>query len=200
MYGTDVGIMWKPGENLYINAALWYMKVNQELIYVGDEGIVEEGGRTRRIGVDFTARYQPTNKILLDFDANYAHSRSMDVPKGENYVPLSPILTSTGGLFYKANNNISAGIRYKWITKRPANESYSVTAKGYFITESMVNYTGKDYELRLSASNIFNTKWKETQFDTESRLRNELFPIPGIHFTPGTPLFIKAGFTWYIRY
>ena len=200
VYGTDLGIIWKPGENLYINAALWYMKVNQELIYVGDEGIVEEGGRTRRIGVDFTARYQPTNKMLLDFDANYAHARSMDEPKGENYVPLSPILTSTGGLFYKANNNIGAGIRYKWITKRPANESYSIIAKGYFITESMVNYTGKVYELRLSASNILNTKWKETQFDTESRLRNELFAIPGIHFTPGTPLFIKASFTWYIRY
>jgi outer membrane receptor protein involved in Fe transport len=200
VYGADLGVIFKPHENLYINAALWYMKVNQELIYVGDEGIVKTGGRTRRTGIEFTIRYHPANRIFLDLDANYSYARFIDENKGENHVPLSPIFTSTGGFFYKLNNNIGGGVRYKWITNRPANQSYSVTANGYFIAESMINYSGKVYEIRLSASNIFNSKWKETQFDTGSRLMHEPFPISGIHFTPGTPLFIKASFTWYIRY
>ena len=34
-------------------------------------------------------------------------------------------------------------------------------------------------------------KWKETQFDTESRLKNEPAPVKEIHFTPGVPFFAR---------
>jgi hypothetical protein len=44
----------------------------------------------------------------------------------------------------------------------------------------------------LTAENIFNTKWKETQFLTESKLKQELEPIEEIHFIPGTPFFVKV--------
>ena len=40
--------------------------------------------------------------------------------------------------------------------------------------------------------NLFDVAWNETQFATESRLRNELEPVEEIHFTPGTPFFIKG--------
>ena len=35
--------------------------------------------------------------------------------------------------------------------------------------------------------NIFNTKWNETQFETESQLQGETSSVTEIHFTPGTP-------------
>jgi hypothetical protein len=41
----------------------------------------------------------------------------------------------------------------------------------------------------LTIQNLFDVKWKETQFDTESRLKDEPEPISQIHFTPGTPFF-----------
>jgi hypothetical protein len=37
-----------------------------------------------------------------------------------------------------------------------------------------------------------NTKWNETQFATESRLKEEPNSVEEIHFTPGTPFFMKA--------
>ena len=40
--------------------------------------------------------------------------------------------------------------------------------------------------------NVFNVKWNEAQFATESRLKNEINPVTELHFTPGTPFFIKA--------
>jgi hypothetical protein len=39
----------------------------------------------------------------------------------------------------------------------------------------------------LNIDNIFDTKWKETQFLTETRLANETVPVEEIHFTAGTP-------------
>jgi len=54
-----------------------------------------------------------------------------------------------------------------------------------------MNYTKKKFEVGLSAENIFNIDWNEAQFDTESRLVNESQSVSEIHFTPGTPLFLK---------
>ncbi len=46
--------------------------------------------------------------------------------------------------------------------------------------------------LGIQIQNLFDTDWNETQFATESRLQNETLPVEEIHFTPGTPFFIKT--------
>ena len=79
----------------------------------------------------------------------------------------------------------------------PANEDNSVTAKGYFICDAVLNYTTSKWEIGASVQNVFNTKWKETQFDTESRLYTETEPVSEIHFTPGTPFFCKLSFGFF---
>jgi outer membrane receptor protein involved in Fe transport len=75
---------------------------------------------------------------------------------------------------------------------RPANEDYSITAEGYFVTDLNVNYSVKCFTFGVAIDNVFNTKWNETQFATESRLRNELSPVEEIHFTPGTPFALRG--------
>ena len=51
---------------------------------------------------------------------------------------------------------------------------------------------GKKFELTFSVENVFNQEWREAQFDTESRLQFEPRPVSEIHYTPGTPTFLKA--------
>ena len=53
VFGTDLGIIFKPIKNLVLETALWRMFSQQEFVYVGDEGIIEAGGRTRRIGFEY---------------------------------------------------------------------------------------------------------------------------------------------------
>ena len=81
---------------------------------------------------------------------------------------------------------LTGSLRYRWMENRPANENNSVAAKGYFITDAVMNYTTKNWKLGVSVQNLFNVKWKETQFDTESRLYNESEPVSEIHFKLGT--------------
>ena len=192
-YGADLGIILKPARNLLLNAAAWYLYLEQEFVYVGDEGVVEPSGKTRRQGLDVSVRYEPLKRLFIDMDANYCYARAIDQPKGENYIPLAPVFTSTGGITYKSNIGLNGSLRYRYMYDRPANEEKSVVAKGYFINDLVLNYTRPRYELSLTVQNIFDVRWKETQFDTESRLQNEPHPVSEIHFTPGTPLFIKFG-------
>ncbi len=57
-YGIDFGTILKPTDKLALNATLWGLFLEQEFVYVGDAGIVEPSGKTRRLGAEFGARYQ----------------------------------------------------------------------------------------------------------------------------------------------
>jgi outer membrane receptor protein involved in Fe transport len=191
-YGADLGILVKPASNLLLQGALWYLKLDQEFVYVGDEGVVEPGGKSRRLGVDLSARYQPVKWLFFDMDANYSNGRAVEEVKGEDYLPLAPVFTSIGGITYKSNMGLNGGIRYRYMGDRPANEDYSIVAKGYLVSDAVVSYERKKFEVGLSVQNLFDVRWKEAQFNTESKLQNETTPVSEIHFTPGTPFFFKT--------
>ncbi len=82
---------------------------------------------------------------------------------------------------------------YRYMAYRPANEDYSTIAKGYFVTDAAVSYKKNKTEVEAIIQNLLNIQWKETHFDTESRLRNEPVPVTEIHFTPRYTLFPAAG-------
>lgn len=191
-YGADLGASWKPAPRLILNAALWYLYLQQEFVYVGDEGVIEPSGRTSRKGIDFGLRYQLNNWFFLNGDMTYNHGRALDEPEVANYIPLAPPFTFTGGLSMKDLNNFSGSIKARYLASRPANGDNSVIAKGYFITDANVNYTLKRFTFGIITENIFNRAWNETQFATESKLQNEPLPVEEIHFTPGTPFSIRA--------
>ena len=133
-YGADLGIILKPTKNLYLNVAAWYLYLDQEFVYVGDNGIVEPSGKTHRQGIDVIARYQFTKNLFANANINFTKPRAIGEPKGADYIPLAPTTTSTGGLYYKAKQGFNGGLNYRYITNRPANEDNSVVAKGYFLT------------------------------------------------------------------
>ncbi|RTL59275.1 MAG: TonB-dependent receptor [Sphingobacteriales bacterium] len=191
-YGTDLGIVLKPTNKLLLNVAAWYLFLQQEFVYVGDEGVIEPSGKTRRMGIDIIGRYQFNDHLFANVNINLTRARSIDNPKGENYIPLAPTFTSVGGLFYKSKQGFNGGINYRLLKDRPANENNTVTAKGYFVVDAVLNYTKPKYEIGFSVENLFNTKWNEAQFDTESRLKNELSPVRELHFTPGVPFFPRV--------
>ncbi len=196
-YGAEVGTNFKPIPSLLLSTSLWWLYLQQEFVYVGDAGIVEPSGKTRRVGVDLSLRYQPLPWLFADVDMNFAHPRALDATEGENYIPLAPAFTSTGGVSFKLKNGFNGSLRYRYLDDRPANEDNSVVADGYLLLDAALRYTQPKFELALSAENLLNTEWNEAQFDTESRLPFETEPVSEIHFTPGTPFFLKAGVSYF---
>nr|WP_314835194.1 TonB-dependent receptor plug domain-containing protein [uncultured Flavobacterium sp.] len=194
--GADIGTIWKPFPKLIVNSALWYLFLEQEFVYVGDAGIIEPSGKSKRMGAELGLRYQLNDWLYFDADANYTYARSIDEPKGQDYIPLAPDFTTTGGLSFQKIQGFSGGLRYRYLKSRPANEDNSIVAKGYFVSDFNVNYQYKSINFGISIENLFDTAWNETQFATESRLQNESESVEEIHFTPGTPFFMKGKITY----
>jgi len=188
-YGADLGVIWKPLPRLLINTALWYLYLEQEFIY--SDGMIEPGDKTRRVGIDLSARYQLTNWLFADANVNLANPRDAELPKGQNHLALAPTFTSTGGLDFKLKNGINGALSYRYLHKRAGNADYSLTADGYFVSDLTINYTQKKYEIGVAIENLFNTKWNEFEAEEVTRLKNEPAPVDQMSFTPGTPFFAK---------
>jgi outer membrane cobalamin receptor len=200
-FSQDLGIVIKPYSKLLLSAALWRLDLQEEYSYAGDVAVIDTSGRTRRYGVDFSARYELLKWLYLDCDVNYAHGRAIDAPKGQDYIPLAPSLTSIGGVTFKVNKYLNASLRYRHISDRPANEDNTLTALGYTVFDAVVNYSRKHYEFGMQIQNLFNVQWSEAQFATETRLKyanGTLEPQSqtDVCYTPGTPFFVKLSATY----
>ncbi len=192
-YGADLGLNWKPLPRLFLNTALWWLYLQQEFTYGGELGsdAVRPGGRTRRMGIDLSVRYQITDWLFANGNANLAHPRTLDVAKTAAYIPLAPTFTSTAGLDFRFPSGWNGGISYRYLHNRPGNTDNTLKAAGYFVTDMTLNYTQKKYEIGLAIENLFNTEWTESQFEELSRLKNETSPVNEMSYTPGTPFFAR---------
>jgi len=196
VFGTDLGLIIMPNKNLILKTALWHLYSQQEFVYVGDAGVVEPSGKTRRMGMDVSARYQFNKWLYGDIDINATKARAISETKGENFVPLAPSFTSIGGITARAPNGFSGSLRYRFIGERPANEDNSISAEGYLLLDMVAAYRIKKFEFHISVENMLNREWREAQFDTGSRLKFEVNPVSEIHYTPGTPSSVKAGISF----
>jgi len=199
-YGADLGFNWKPTPNLFINTAFWYLYLQQEFTFGQDlidqpAGPVTPSGKTSRLGVDLSARYQFTSWLFASLNANFARPRYIDSAEGHNYIPLAPTFTSTGGLDFRLKNGINGGISYRYLHNRAANSDYTLTARGYFITDLAVNYTQRRYEIGIAIENLFNRQWDESQFEYITQLKGEAAPVDQVSYTPGVPFFAKLKMT-----
>lgn len=191
-YGLDAGVLWKLANNWLVNLAYWYLFSEQEFVYVGDAGIVEPSGESQRNGIDLGLRYQPTNWLFWNLDVNYAHARAIEEASSEDYIPLAPDFTLVSGLNFRSGPGLFGNINLRYIKDRPANENNSIIAEGYTVVDLNVGYNYKNYVVGVQIQNLFDTEWNEAQFATESRLFDETESTEEIHFTPGTPLFLKV--------
>ncbi len=196
-YGMEAGVIWKPAPSLMLNLGAWRLDLQQEFIYVGDEAIVEPGGRTRRQGLDLSARWQLNTWLMADFDFNYTLPRVLDEPEGNNFIPLAPTTTSIGGLTGQLPKGFFASLRYRFIADRPANEDNSITAEGQFVTDLLAGWKNDSFEATISIQNLFDTEYNDAQFETTSRLQNEPAPVTELHFTPGAPFFLKGSVSYF---
>lgn len=190
--GLDVGTVWKPIPKMLFNLAYWYLYLEQEFVYVGDAGIVEPSGQTQRQGVELSYRYQILPWLFWSLDANYTLARAVGEPQGANYIPLAPDFTLTSGVSVMHPWGIYGGVYVRHINDRPANEDFSIVAEGYTVVDLNIGYKFARWDFGIQIQNLLNTSWNEAQFATESQLRNEATPTEELHFTPGTPFFLRG--------
>lgn len=197
-WGAELGLRTRISRQFVVGLAAWWLHLEEELVYVGDEGSTEVSGETRRIGLDVEARFQFAPWLWADSDINLAYGKFVNEPEGANDIPLAPRATSTGGItaIQPGRSGFECTFRYRCISDRPANEFDNITALGSAVFDIGLGYRFRDVKVFGYVQNLFDVDWNEAQFDTESHLPNEPHPVSELHFTPGNPRNFQVGLSY----
>lgn len=195
-YSKDLGINFKPFKGIFINAAAWQLNMEQEFVYVGDEGIVEPSGASIRKGLELSIRHQLKSWVYSKFDFNYTKASMKNEAGEDEFIPLAPNLLLNTGVFLNLPHGIYSGVNYRKMGDRAANEDNSIVATGYGVADFNIGIKKEQVIFEIQIQNVLNVDWNETQFATTSRLKNEREAVEEIHFTPGTPRFLKCNLSF----
>ncbi len=200
--GYEIGLRATPLRDLNVTAAGFLLDLASELVWVGDEGITEASGQTRRYGLEVGARYRLKNWFFADIDATFVRARFRNNAGNGDAVALAPTRTFTAGVAARptfGNFTPFVALRVKSIADRPATEDGSLVAQGFTVVDANAGLRWKNIEMAVDAQNLLGATWREVQFATESRLAYEPAPVTGIHYTPGWPRTVIGRATVYWR-
>ncbi len=192
--GAEVGLRTRFFERLEVAIDGFWLELEDELVFVGDEGTTESGGKTKRLGIEFVAQADLTEWLYLRGDVAYTSARSTS---GDDPVPQSPRFVAKGALGVR-EGGFAAELSVRHLGERYASDaSRSPRLSDYTVLDLGMRYRYGPFELGLALENLTDTDWRSSEFFYESCAPGEVgrvaaCPAAGggagfedFHFTPG---------------
>ena len=185
--GLEVGLRttWLPG--LTSTLALWQLRLDSELVFVGDAGTTEPSGKSKRYGIEWSNYYHPFQWLTLDFDlaltkAKFENTRQDNVPNSVGRV-------ITGGVTVDLANGIFGSARVRHFGAVPLNEKGTVEAGSTTLLNLGLGWRWRDrLRVELNILNLTDSRDNDIAYFYASRLPGE--PAQGVedvHFHPVMP-------------
>lgn len=189
--GEEVGLRFERGR-LVATATAWRMRVDSELIYVGDAGSVEPSAASRRRGVELTAFWRP--RPWLAFDGVYALSRArfVDAPGADRIPGALERAAELGGSVIFPDWN--AGLRVRHLGPSALIEDNSERSASTTVVNLRAAWTPGRYEVFAELLNALNSGGKDIAYVYESFLPQiDAGPVTDRHSRAVEPRMVRAG-------
>ena len=187
--GAELGLRWRRS-GLTLTAAAWALRVDSELVYVGDAGFTEAAGATRRKGIELLADWRPTARLNLTASYAGTHARFTNGDRIPNAV--GSVLSA--GASWKLGQASTLSLTWRRLGAAPLIEDNSVRSRPTSLVNALfVQDLGKA-NLMVEVLNLTNSKKDDIAYAYASRLPGE--PADGvddIHFHPVEPRTARAG-------
>jgi hypothetical protein len=189
--GAEAGLRTTVLPHARLAADVWYLHLDSELVWNGDEGGTAASGPTRRYGVDLEAEYSPLPWLRLDGNLSLAHAAFVHNAGNGSALALAPRIMGQGGVTL-LHGPAYVSLRARGIADRPGNDSGTLTAQGYLIFDLIAGRTFGKLDLNLTLNNLLDSDWREAQFADTSAIVPGGPGVEQMHFTPGIPLTATA--------
>jgi hypothetical protein len=193
--GWELGARTEALPGLQSSIAFWKLDFDSELVYVGDEGVTEASGASRRRGVELNNRWTPLPWFLLDADFAWTHARFSN---GER-IPNAVDRVASVAFTVKDLGPWSASLQWRYLGPGALLEDNSVRSFSSLTTNLRVGYKlARSAELSLDVFNLADRKVNDIQYYYESQLPGEAAPVADRHVHPAEPrtlrLSLRVGF------
>ena len=185
--GFETGFRAEVSDTLNFSATFFSLKLDSELIFVGDAGATEPNDATERIGVEATIFWQATDWLVLDATAAKTDAKFVDAAPGLDQIPDAHDIVGAAGATFALGNGLVSSIRLRYFGDAPLNEDGSATKSATTLVNFGISYPIGDFLLGLDVLNVFDEEGNDIEYYYESRLENEPLPIEDYHFHPVEP-------------
>ncbi len=191
--GAEVGIRTKLTDRIEVALDWWWLELEEELVFVGDEGTTEASGRSRRQGVEFVTTMWLTDWLYLQGDVAYTSARLVD---GDEPVPQAPQFVARGATGIRWQG-FAAELGVRHLGERYATEGApELKLSDYTVVDLAGRYRWRFLEIGVAIENLTNTDWSSSEFYYESRpVQGDPSSSEDFHFSPGNPIGARAWVT-----
>ncbi len=187
--GAEAGLRYRPFAGLETSFALFGLDFASENLFVGDAGTTEPSRPSRRIGVEWTAKWQPAAWVSLDAEIAYTRTRFTNSDPAGPFVPGAPVAIAAAGFTLGGATGWYGGMRLRYFGPRPLIEDNSQKAPATTLVNGRVGYRfDNGVAVQLDVLNLFNVAASQIDYFYTSRLPGE--PAAGVadrHFKPVEP-------------
>jgi outer membrane receptor protein involved in Fe transport len=188
--GAEVGARTRLFDRVELAVDGFWLEIEDELVFVGDEGVTEPSGRSRRLGVELVTRADVGDWLYVRGDVGYTDSR---LTRGDVRVAQAPRFLSRGALGVRfAGFATELGLRH--FGERYASEDFhEPKLTDYTILDLGMRYRAGRFEVGLALENLTDEEWSSSEFYYEScSALDAVCPQEGRHFTPGNRRNLRA--------
>jgi outer membrane receptor protein involved in Fe transport len=164
--GSEIGWRYQPGPDTTATVALWQMKLDSELVYVGDAGTTEPGRASQRRGIEATLRQRIDSAWRMEADAAFSRARFRgDAPAGEgNFIDNAVETVLAGGVTYQSGP-LTASLRLRYLGPRALDTLNSVRSHAATLLNLGTRYeVSKQLTLGLDLFNLAGRKGNDIEY------------------------------------
>jgi hypothetical protein len=195
--GGEIGLRTQALPDLTTTLALFWLRSDSELIYVGDAGTNEPGPGSERYGVELASYWRPCAWFGADAEVALTEARLRGVGADDRVPNSVPVLFS-GGVTLGAQGEAPgwfAAARVRAFTGRPLDEAGEFESRDSFLVNASLGYRRQNWEVALDCLNLLNRADNDIEYAYESQLRGELAPVNRVHAHPIEPRMFRARVT-----
>lgn len=172
--GSEIGWRSQPLPGWHSSLSLWQMALASELVFIGDEGVTEPKGASRRHGLEWSNYFSNDKGLIVDADLALSQARFSQPSNGGSHVPNAIPLTASLAATLDPGGQWFGGLRLRYIGAYPLEESGSVKSTAFWISNLKAGYrpTSK-LQISVDVLNLFDRKANDIEYWGASCTRSE---------------------------
>jgi hypothetical protein len=142
------------------------MALASELVFVGDEGITEPRGASRRHGVEWSNYLTPMDGLILDADLALSKARfTHPTDGGGDHVPNAVPLTASVGIGADRGGPWYGGLRLRYLGAYALEESGAHKSSPFWTANLRLGYRpDRRIEFSLDVLNLFDRQASDIEY------------------------------------
>lgn len=195
--GAELGLRYEHGREFSTAITLFWLDLENELVFVGDAGSTEVNDSSRRYGVEASLFWQANRWLAANLDYTRTRARYRQDSGEGRFIPGAIDTTVSLGLFADWQNGFGASARLRYLSAPPLTGDNHIQGDDSTVANIGVSYRHRAVTMRLDLFNALDTDASDIAYFYASRLPGESTAgVEDVHSHPLMPRTLRLSLSW----